>query len=190
MALIPPDDLTVSVTNLLLDCLCTAVQERANPPAVCCLRVGTEAAMDADFISDLCCQGLAYVMPGDAFPSYQFPNQDITRQAEVNCGIVSWGIEFRAGIMRCVPVGDDMGNMPTCDDWTTSAWQSLLDSTSLRRFACCAPPTLRSNLPALDGLSIIAGRIQQGMVQGGCVERFITMQVQIPGDCCPPLSVD
>lgn len=189
MALVPPNDLTVTIADMMLDCLCAAVAERANPPLHCRLRMGIDVVMDVDQISDLCCEGLAYVMPGDAFPSYQFPNQDITRQAEVNCGIISWGIEFRAGIMRCAPSGGDNGEMPTDDEWTEAAWQSLLDSTSLRRFACCVPPTLRQ-LPDLDGLSIIAGRIQQGAIQGGCVERSITMQIQIPGDCCPPLSVD
>lgn len=187
MALIPPNDLTVTIADKMLACMCAAVAERANPPAVCNLRMGVESVMDMDQISDLCCQGLAYVLPGDQFPSFQFPNQDITRQADVNCGIVSWGIEFRAGIMRCAPSGGPNGEMPTNDDWTSAAWQSLLDATSLRRFACCVPPTLRQ-LPDLDGLSIIAGRIQQGPIQGGCVERYITMQIQISGDCCPPLA--
>jgi hypothetical protein len=177
--------LSIELANIMLNCLCAAVQEAPNPPANCCFRIGQEAAGDADTFTDLCCEGLAYVMPGDSWPSDIFPNMDITRQANAPCGIVSWVQEYRLGIMRCAPTGTDT-TMPTCSEWNAAAIQNLYDAESIRRAACCFKPTAWQ-LPEMDGFSIVVNRLQQGAVQGGCVERWTTIQVQLPGDCCSPL---
>lgn len=186
----PNGTLTASLGTLLLQCLCSAVQEQPNPPQHCCMRAGTEPAQDADFYTDLCCEGMAYVMPGDTWPTYIFPDLDIVRQAEATCGVVSWAMEFRMGIMRCAPAGTET-TMPTCADWTTLATQMIYDAESLRRAYCCFTANARNTAqyPLMDGMSISILRQQQGTVQGGCVERWTTVQIQIPTSCCSPLPV-
>jgi len=183
----PSQGLSIQLAQAALACLCAAVQERPNPPANCCFRAGLSPAGDADIYTDLCCEGLAYVMPGDSWPTAIFPNMDITRQANAPCGIVSWVQEYRVGIMRCSPTGTDT-EMPTCEDWTAAAIQSLYDAESLRRAMCCFRPTAYL-IPEMDGMSIVVNRLQQGDPLGGCIERWLTVQVQLPGDCCPPLPI-
>lgn len=182
----PNGTLTVGIANLLLGCLCAATREQPNPPEHCCLRSGTEVPADIDLNTDICCEGLAYVLPGDTWPSFIFPDQDITRQANVNCGIVSWAMEFRLGIIRCAPAGTD-DIMPSCADWTASATQMLYDAESLRRTVCCFEANYQTSFPDLVGMSVIFNRQQQGQVQGGCIERFTTVQVQISSSCCLPI---
>lgn len=183
----PSGPLRIELANALLACLCAAVQERPGVPEHCAFRVGIEPAADADLNADLCCEGLAYVMPGDSWPTEIFPNMDIVRQAESRCGPVAWVQEFRMGIMRCYPVASsDQGDMPTDAQWNAAAVQSMYDAESLERAVCCFRPTAYL-LPQMDGLSIVANRMQQGAALGGCIERWITVQVELPGDCCPPL---
>jgi hypothetical protein len=163
----PSQTLSIELANLMLGCLCAAVQERPNPPQHCAFRVGIEAAADADLVSDLCCEGLAYIIPGDSWPTQIFPNMDITRQAETRCGIAGWVQEFRMGIMRCYPVAsDDQGDMPTDAQWNAAALQNLYDAESIRRAVCCFKPSAYL-LPEMDGLGIVANRLQQGAALGG-----------------------
>lgn len=183
----PSQSLRIVLGNLLLGCLCAAVQERPGAPEHCCYRIGIEAAGDADMFTDLCCQGLAYVMPGDAWPSDVFPNMDIVRQAQSQCDLPSWVQEFRLGIMRCAPAGTDT-TMPTCAEWNAAALQNMYDAESLERAVCCFRPQAW-DLPMMDGMGIVVNRLQQGPVQGGCVERWLTVQVQLPAQCCPPLPI-
>lgn len=177
------DTLVQPMAEALLACLCAAVQEQENPPLNCCLRVGTEVVADMDAIRDLCCEGLAYVSLGDQWVSVNsFPEQDIVRQANSRCGIGAWGIEFKIGIMRCIPVGGN-DTMPTCDDWTAAALNNFADAKSLRRTACCFISYVRE-APLLEGMSIVINRQTQGQPQGGCIERSMTISAQIPNCDC------
>ena len=174
------------LAEALLACLCEAVQEQANPPQNCCLRVGTEVAADMDVFRDLCCEGLAYVALGDQWVSVNsFPEQDIVRQANTQCGIGAWAVELKVGIMRCVPTGTN-NEMPTCTEWTAAAINNIADAKSLRRAACCFIAYLRE-APLLEGLSVVVNRQIQAPVQGGCTERSMSISVQIPNCDCPPL---
>ena len=181
----PTQTLEQFLGDTMLSCLCAAAAAAANPPQHCAYRVGITLAMDADLIGDLCCEGLAYVMPGDQWPSFIFPDQDITRQANAPCGLISWAKEFKMGILRCVPVTSSMTvlNMPTDAQWNAAALQGFVDDETIRQAVCCFRSTALAD-PRMAGLSIVAGRMQQGEVQGGCVERFIPIQVQVPGGCC------
>jgi hypothetical protein len=176
-------DLVPDIANALLSCLCGAVNQAPDPPEQCCLRIGTQVTHDADLITDLCCTGLAYVRLGNLFPTTAFPNPDTTRQAITNCGIVSWGVELVAGIIRCAPVGDENGNMPTCEDWTAAAVQNFYDAQSLRRMVCCFVTSVRT-ISLMEGMSVIVGTQTQGDPLGGCVERSVNLTVQIPNCDC------
>jgi hypothetical protein len=182
----PNPDPVVVLAQVALSCLSDAVTGVPNPPANICFRIGSEIAHDVDLTNDLCCQGLAYVSLGDTFPSSDsFPEQDIVRQANTVCSPPSWAQEFRLGIIRCVPVViDDLGSMPTCDDWNTAALQNMWDSVALRRAACCIRSFIASDDGFFMGMSVVIGRQSQGTPLGGCVERSLAMSLQFPNCDC------
>lgn len=175
-------DLVHPLAALLLQCLCDTTQRADNPPQHCCYRVGPEVPFDADQFEDLCCEGLAYVTMGDIYPSTSsFPDQDIIRQT--TCGIRSWAVTFRIGIVRCVPVGGEDGRMPSCDEWNAAAEQGFVDAQVLRATACCFINAM-PNLPLMRGMSVVVNRITTTTPQGGCIERYVTFDVQIPNCDC------
>lgn len=177
-------DLVPQIAALLLDCLCAASQRAANPPAHCCYRVGSNIAQDMDQFGDLCCEGLIYVSLGDIYPSVnEFPDQDIRRQADSRCGIVSWGVDLKMGILRCIPVGGPDGSMPSCDEWNAAAAQNMVDAQVLRAASCCFIAGL-PNLDQMTGMSVVVNRQTQLDPGGGCVERAVTFNVQIPNCDC------
>lgn len=178
-----PDILVPPLADQLLSCLCTQLSSRPNPPANCCLRVGSQVNHDADLFVDLCCEGLAYVSVGDSWPTSQAPDLDVTNQAQDNCRIPSWAVEFRAGVVRCIPVGGENGEMPTCQEWTDAAIQGFYDASALRAAACCFKAAANA-LPAMDGMSVVIGRQSTVDPLGGCIERNITVTVQIPNCDC------
>ena len=177
------DIFVTPLANQLLACLCAQSQLQANPPQHCCFRVGVEIAHDAGVWEDLCCEGLAYVALGDTFPSSaSFPEQDIVRQANTVCAPPSWAQYFRVGIIRCAPVGDE--SPPTCDDWNAAFTQNVQDGLTLRRTACCIRDWVTSNDDIFLGMSVVMERQIQGSPQGGCVERYFNIAIQIPNCDC------
>lgn len=174
-----------AVGETLLECLCdSAALLGLDAPAECCFRVGLEVAHDLGLSQDLCCAGLGYVAMGDVYPSTDsFPEQDIVRQANSKCGIFGWAVEYRIGLIRCVPVGDEVEG-PTCVEWTGAALRNFRDSQVLRRAICCFLERVRFDDTYLNGLlvgmSVVVNRQTQGEPQGGCVERYVTIDIQIP----------
>jgi hypothetical protein len=131
----------------------------------------------------MCCEGIAYVSLGDTYPSSaSFPEQDIVRQADAVCSPPSWAQIFKAGIIRCVPTGDE--DPPTCDDWNAAFTQNIYDGLSLRRAQCCFRSYVTSNDDLFLGMSVVMERQVQGSPLGGCVERYFTIAVQIPNCDC------
>lgn len=165
------------ITELLFSCLCEAVSGAANPPQNCCLRIGQEVVHDADLFTDLCCEGLAYVTVGDIYPVVDsFPEMSIVTQANQVCAFPTWAIELRAGIVRCSPVGTDT-TMPTCEEWTAAAMQMIVDSESLAQAACCFKGSWTASTRG-TGMSVVLGAISTVPPEGGCFERFMSIQVQ------------
>lgn len=166
-----------------LSCLCEATERYPNPPQICCYRIGNEVIHDAGIYEDECCQGIAYVSFGEMYPTgEQFPEQDIIRQANSSCVPPTWGVIFKMGIIRCVPVGDQ--NPITCDEWTEAALQNIYDAQALARAACCVRDYVITGEPRFTGMSIVIDRQTQGNPLGGCVERYLTFTVQIPNCEC------
>lgn len=167
----------------LLECLCYQVNQQPNPPQHCCYRVGAEVAHDAGVYRDLCCEGIAYVSLGDSYASSaSFPEQDIIRQANTACSPPAWGVNFKAGIIRCAPTGDQ--DPPTCDDWNAAFSQNVYDALSLRRTQCCLRTWVTTNSDLFLGMSVVMERQVQGTPLGGCVERSFSIAVQIPNCDC------
>ena len=97
-------DPVFSISEAALACLTKAVTGMPGAPGNICYRVGLEVAHDLDQITDLCCEGLAYVTIGDTWvSSNSFPEQDIVRQANAQCAPPAWGQTFKLGIIRCIP---------------------------------------------------------------------------------------
>lgn len=174
------EDLTLELAAALLACLCTAVSGQPDPPQHCCYRVGTEPVHDIGLDQvDLCCEGLAYVLMRDNYPSSQsFPENDIVRQAQAPCDPPAWAVGFRVGIVRCVPVESD------CTLYNAAFAQNVADMYSINRAMCCFRDYINSTTAFL-GMSLVVERQQQGSTSGGCTERYVNLVAQIPNlDCC------
>lgn len=181
----PPDpDQYVSVLmDELLACLCEKAGAAENPPGNCCFRVGTEIAHDAGILEDQCCEGIAYVALGDIYPSSEsFPDQDIIRQASAHCAFPTWAVQFKVGIIRCVPTGNEF-LPPNCVEWNAAARQNIIDAKTLREVACCIRNFVTNNENQFFGMSVVIERQTQGNPQGGCVERSMQISIQFPNNC-------
>ena len=182
--------------NTLLDwamlCLTAAVTGNPNPPQNLCRRLDQQVAWDADLWTDLCCEGLGYASFGDIVPSWDaFPEPAVVSQANYgSCVVPSWAVSIRMGLVRCVPVGDD-ATMPTCAEWTAASTQQAHDAQALRAASCCLRNRIVANAETPGpfwGMSAVIGMQSQTQIQGGCVERNVEIQIQIPN--CDCLSLE
>ena len=176
-------DLVPAAVQLVLTCLCEAVNTAPHPPAECCLRQGSGGPlMDFSATVDKCCEGLAYVGVGDMWPvgTGGFPSQDIVRQAD-GCSPTSWAVEVRVGILRCAPVGTDT-EPPTCAEYTAATVQAMYDAQSIRRAVCCAFSVLKSD-PQMLGMGVVIGRLQSPGPQWGCSDQWLQLQFEVPAVC-------
>lgn len=178
-------DLVLTVAALLKQCLCDAFEANPVPPSECCYQLPGEPVMDFGVNENICCDGRAYVSVGDEWVSVNsFPEQDIVRQANSVCAPPSWGVDLRAGILRCVPVmGPTEGSAITCDQWDAAFLQQAYDSQSLRQAACCFRNAFVNLGSQYEGMSVVIGRMAGGQPQGGCSDRYMNFQFQIPSSC-------
>lgn len=181
-------DYVYDLSQLLAPCVTGAIgaMDSTIRPQEFCYRVGSEIVYDADAFQDMCCKGLAYISLGDIVPSSaSFPEADIVRQANSACAPASWAVQFRVGIIRCAPVGGPSGSMPTCEDWTGAFLKQLADAQALRRIACCFRSAVM-NSDTFLGMSVVIGRQTGTNPFGGCIERYVPLDVQMPNcDCFP-----
>lgn len=170
------DQIILPLANALLDCLETTAGANPDPPANFCLRAGTLVIHDVDAqasVDTTCCPGLGYVRIGRVFPSsVDFPAPDPRSE---KCLSLARALELTMGIVRCVPgMGTPEG--PDCTDWTSAATHDANDIQALFDAVCCWTGT--------DAFKTIRGRpfsiVESNVVQSGdCIERFLTILVQI-----------
>jgi hypothetical protein len=184
----PAHDPVVELYTQLLSCLCVAVQSNPNPPLHCVPRIGTEVVYDLGQFSDVCCDGLAYIMLGDTyFSATSFPEQDIVQQIRGVCAPPTWAQVMRIGLVRCAPTHapNTEDEPPTDDQWSAAAIQNLYDSQTLRKAACCFRNWIHRQVGnEYDGMDVAIGRQIQVNPQGGCVERYVDLTVQFPDTDC------
>ena len=174
--------LITELSAALLNCLCTAVSgmPAADRPQHCCYRVGTEPVhgVSLDQI-DLCCEGLAYVIVGDVYPSIEsFPDNDIVRQIQGNCYPPAWAVAFRTGIVGCVPDDDD------CATNNAAFTANLYRVQALNQAMCCFRAFINTSTTFM-GMNLVIERQVQGSTSGGCTDRYVNLVAQIPNlDCC------
>lgn len=173
------DTLLLPLANELLTCLCEQLELNPDPPAQCCLRAGPLVIHDVDAqtsVDKICCPGLAYVRIGTVYPSTDFPAPDLRND---KCLSLARAVELTMGVVRCVPgMGRPQG--PSCDDWTLAALHDANDLDAMWKATCCFK----------DGTEFkkVRGRrwaVQTSIVeqQGDCIERSLTMIVEVPR-CC------
>jgi hypothetical protein len=172
-------DLVLTLADALLDCLCNAAAGNPSPPEHCCYRVGTEPVHDVSIEQqDLCCEGLAYVLLRDVYPSVEsFPDNDIIRQATGRCAPPAWAVGFRLGMVRCAPTESD------CTLNNEAFTQNVYDMQTINTAVCCFRDYVRSSTTFM-GMSLVIERQTQGSTSGGCTERYVNIVAQIPNlDC-------
>lgn len=174
--------LTQDLANTLLACLCTAVSGMPSPPRNCCFRVGTEPVhgigLDQLNPTDLCCEGLAYVLLRDNYPSEaSFPDADIIRQVQGACPPATWAVAFRIGIVGCVTSSDD------CASNNADFITNLYRMQALNEAVCCFRSFMNTS-SVYAGMSLVIERQVQGSTTGGCTERYVNLVAQIPNLEC------
>jgi len=176
-------DFTLALSNALLSCLCNAVSGMPDPPQHCCYRVGTEPVHDVSLDPldhrDLCCEGLAYVLLRDNYPSSEsFPDNDIVRQVQGSCAWPAWAVGFRMGIVGCVP--DNSNCTPNNAAFLTNLYRMQAINTAV----CCFREFIRTS-DTFAGFNLVIERQTQGSTTGLCTERYVNLVAQIPNlDCC------
>ncbi|MFC4328353.1 hypothetical protein ACFPC0_10995 [Streptomyces andamanensis] len=118
-----------------LACVCAELAAAGRPVCNCCLVWGSTKP-PADFC-DCECEGGA---SGQAWVRLVRldPQNTQNRTQMMKCQPVRVRAWVEAGVYRCVPVGDDQGNPPTCEERTASALGFIADARALRQaVACC-----------------------------------------------------
>lgn len=173
-------DLALAVGQFAKACLCEAVALLDPAPEHCRFQVGTEGFAGVGVDSDECCEGVAYTALGDIYPSWSsFPDADIIRQVQGRCVIQAWAVDIKLGIIRCAPTGTNTGP-PTDAEWNAAALLGFADAQALRRASCCLRQGVDTISDQFNGMNVVIGRQQQGVTQGGCMERYVTITVQFP----------
>ena len=169
------------IAEALRDCLCEALANTSTsgPVCRCCIQPGMAPAT-----ADSCCdcgegQGQASVQVVEIYPSDKFPRKGITEwKGACTKGSTFWVAELVMTVYRCVPVPDDDGNPPTCDQLQTAAARIWSDAAVMRNvFACCDWSLGRHVLP---------GSWQPLPNQGGCGGGMMSVLVSLGVECCAP----
>lgn len=172
------DTILAPLMDELILCLCDALAANPNPVAECCLRVGPVIHdVDAETsIDKVCCPGLGFARLDTVFPSSDWPSPD---NRSDKCLSLSRAVEITIGTVRCIPgMGTPAG--PGCDDWEATAIQDFHDIDALFSAVCCFSngavfKSMRGRRYTIQGSQVLS--------QGGCVERTLTLLVEI-GRCC------
>lgn len=143
----------------LATCLCAEI---LNPdwgvPDVCfCGIVPGEAAL-GDYAGDCDTKcGMAWVRLSSIYPSNAV---GVMLTEPGNCAF-GLGIDGEIGIMRCIPVGDAMGNPPTPDEMLAAAELQVTDALIMQRAMFCCD--------AIPQRDVILGQYQTLGPDGGLV---------------------
>lgn len=158
----------------LAQCVCTALKAESRGEDVwtgeCCVRPGSQVAWDS------CCEGggQAWVVMLTGFPTTRFPLQD-GATADPNCGVISFGLNFEVGVLRCASGSTE------CDTMEAEAAKAFGDLQALLiGLNCC--------FGAADEDGDRGWRLNSvAMVgpEGGCVGSKITITVNTEYPCCP-----
>lgn len=128
------DDLLESLAT----CLCAQITADGSPETCFCGVIPGDqpvAGYSGD-CSDKC--GMAWVRSMAIYPAVTLGALNETAD---NCGSML-GIDIQMGVLRCVKVGDEFGNMPNAAELLSDARQQHTDAMSIwKAIACCGDLT-------------------------------------------------
>lgn len=119
-----------------------------------------------------CCQGVAWTRVAQAMPTDGSGNQygDMRNAPQ---GPSGHQLTLEAGMLRCTPILDDLGNAPPAAEYTAAALLNSLDRDALRK-------AILWDLPASIGAVGADGFIPsewQPIDAGGCGGGFMTVRI-------------
>jgi hypothetical protein len=172
------DMLLLPEAVMLLDCLCTALNNQPNPPETCCLRPGDTVIQDVGipgFSDDDCCRGQAYVkisgfyMTGEASSPFPSPSTDAPISP---CGIPAFGVQLEMGVFRCIRTD----RQPTCTEYTEAVIRQMADAKAMR----CA---LTCFVEQHDPQTVAVGNWSPAGPDGGCLGSTWQVSVEVLNSC-------
>lgn len=129
------DNVVYDRLSALAACLCGQIQDPVNGvPDVCFCGIvpGDQAVGNyAGDCKDVC--GMAWVRLVQMYPMVSIGSPDVTPG---NCG-TGIGIDVELGILRCITVGDEQGNLPTAAELLAATQLQIADALIMRKAVQC-----------------------------------------------------
>lgn len=176
------DPMVMPLAREMLACLRDAMADNPLPPARVGLRPGTVVDhLMSSLGDDECCEGLAWVRPGDFYPSSgTFPLQDEQPNKQ---GTLAWSVTLELGAIRCAPT-PNAESIPSEEEWEATTQAVMDDAAALRRAICCFVEADHRRLQR-----VLPGIWTPLAVQGGCVGGILPVTIRAPHcDCAEPTS--
>lgn len=135
------DNVVFNRLGELAECLCAQIQDPENGvPDVCFCGIvpGDQAVGNYSGDCDDVC-GMAWVRLVQMYPMAVIGSPD---ENPGNCG-TGLGIDVELGIMRCISVGDEQGNLPSPAELLEATQLQIADAMIMRKaiWCCDAIPT-------------------------------------------------
>lgn len=171
-----------AIAQRLLDCALDRLADTPSdvPPRAC--------VITGPIAWDDCECGQLVVAITDSFTSSNFPTPSASTAASFGtgrCGEPILGYTLTISMLRCVPVGNEQGNPPSCNELAASALTSVQDASAVSAgILCCLSGMLREKdahgTPVITGFT--AGK--QDFVTGGmCGGSAMTIQIALLNYC-------
>lgn len=165
-------------------CLLTEVGKVANPPLNVHIRPGAGFTALFDEYRDECCQGIAWVRPGQMIPTGgDWPQQLTSVQGpSASRGRPSqYAIQVELGVYRCIPIISSVSGardeIPIAAQWLAATQEAMDDAAALRRAICC----LRS---IYGNDSVLEGPVTPLQNEGTCGGQLVVVTVRAPACDC------
>lgn len=163
------DNLVYDRLTLLAACLCAQIQDPENGvPDVCFCGIVPGDAAVGQYAGDCSVKcGMAWVRMVNLYPS-----QGVGQATMVpgNCGRAI-GIDVELGIMRCISVGDERGNLPSPAELLAATQLQIADALIMHKAVYCCD--------ALPKQDVIVGEYTPLGPEGGLVGGSILISVAV-----------
>lgn len=182
------------LAEAVLACVCAGLEETARLvegqpgcPCMACVVPGTPAWDSCDNPCGASGEtgGQLTVHVARVYPTTDFPTETREVRGLKSCSPTRIAVELVVTLLRCVPVSDETGCPPSCEDQAAAARVIEVDSaTVLNALMCCVPgigPRHRGPLYVIGAQRTLEPR-------GGCggVEQRVT--IAVPSCACPEES--
>lgn len=170
------DTMVMPIAVQAMGCLQDALVSVPSPPLNYHIRPGIGFSAFADATRDECCEGIAWVRPGQMFETDEFPQP---RTNSSNLPPLDYAITMELGVMRCVPiVGPGPGDvLVTAAQWHAATQELLDDAAAIRRAICCLRELLGDD-------AVVAGPLIPLENEATCMGQTTLLTIRVnPCDC-------